>query len=214
MRNFFAVAVFALLPFLFACNKSEDSKGFEVQGHNENAFMVIMHQSMDTMNTMMAGDMSMDPDHDFAMMMKMHHQGAIAMSQKELQIGTNTTIKQMAQKIIDAQQKEIAQLDSFMASHSPMMDHPKAMVFMEESRQGMMKMEKANDLRPLTGKPDYDFSQLMIDHHQSAIDMAHSIKEHGKETFTKELADKIIKDQTEEIKQFQDWLLQNKPSGL
>ncbi len=207
------ILALAALPLLSACNKNSSTDGFVAQNHDSNAFMTLMHQNMNEMNAMMSS-MTMDPDHDFAMMMKKHHQGAVTMSQKELQVGTNATIKQMAQKMIDAQQKEIAQLDSFMAAHTAMMDHEEGMMFMDEAKKDMEKMDMANDLRPLTGNADYDFSQLMIDHHQSAIDMANSILHHGKEAFTKELAKKIIEDQTAEIKQLQDWLLQNKPNGL
>jgi uncharacterized protein (DUF305 family) len=59
--------------------------------------------------------MSGDPDKDFAMMMKMHHQKALQMAQKELEIGKSPAMKAMATKILAAQQKEIAELDRWLA---------------------------------------------------------------------------------------------------
>ena len=61
--------------------------------------------------------MTGDPDVDFAMMMKMHHQGAINMAESELKMGKEPEMKRMAKNIIAAQKKEIAQFDRFLAKH-------------------------------------------------------------------------------------------------
>ena len=73
--------------------------------------MMGMMKSMDFMKT------TGDPDHDFAMMMKMHHQGAIDMAQMELKSGKDASMRAMAKKIIEAQQKEIKQFDQWLAKH-------------------------------------------------------------------------------------------------
>ena len=61
--------------------------------------------------------MSGDPDIDFAMMMRMHHQGAIDMANAELSNGKDPQMKKMAQAIVAAQKKEIAQFDAYLAKH-------------------------------------------------------------------------------------------------
>jgi uncharacterized protein (DUF305 family) len=61
--------------------------------------------------------MSGDPDHDFAMMMRMHHQQAIEMSQAELASGKDAKMKKMAKKIIAAQKKEVAEFDQWLSKH-------------------------------------------------------------------------------------------------
>lgn len=58
--------------------------------------------------------MSGNVDRDFATMMKMHHEGAIRMSQNELQKGKDPQLREMAKKIIEAQKREIAQLDQWL----------------------------------------------------------------------------------------------------
>ena len=73
--------------------------------------MMGMMKNMESMKT------TGDTDHDFAMMMKMHHQGAIDMAQMELKSGKDASLKAMATKIIEAQQKEIRQLDQWLARH-------------------------------------------------------------------------------------------------
>ena len=73
-----------------------------------------MTGGMDAMHKM---PMSGDTDKDFAMMMKMHHQGALDMAQVELDQGKSPEMKAMAKSIIAAQKKEIAQFDRWLAKH-------------------------------------------------------------------------------------------------
>ena len=61
--------------------------------------------------------MSGDPDVDFAMMMRIHHQGAIDMANAELSGGKDAQMKKMAKAIIAAQKKEIAQFDAYLSKH-------------------------------------------------------------------------------------------------
>lgn len=63
------------------------------------------------------GGMSMtgDVDYDFAVNMRKHHQMALMMAQAELKNGKDSTMLAMANKIIVAQKKEIAELDQWIA---------------------------------------------------------------------------------------------------
>ena len=58
--------------------------------------------------------MSGDPDQDFAIMMKMHHQLAITMAGRELQAGADVSLKEMAEKTIAEQQEEVSELNTFL----------------------------------------------------------------------------------------------------
>ncbi|GAA3992117.1 DUF305 domain-containing protein [Hymenobacter antarcticus] len=49
-----------------------------------------------------------DPDMNFNMLMTVHHQSAVDMAKAELAHGKDTRLKEMAQRMVDAQQKEIA----------------------------------------------------------------------------------------------------------
>ena len=76
-----------------------------------------MKQSMMSgMDSMQKMQMSGDTDKDFAMMMKIHHQGAVDMAQMELAHGKSPVMKAMAKNIIAAQKKEIAQFDRWLAT--------------------------------------------------------------------------------------------------
>ncbi len=75
-----------------------------------------MRKSMDSMHEKMgAMQMSGNSDQDFAMMMRVHHQGALDMAQSELDMGKDPVMRSMAKKIITAQKKEIAELDRWLA---------------------------------------------------------------------------------------------------
>ena len=77
-----------------------------------------MHQSMDDMQTKTAAmKMTGDPDIDFAMMMVVHHQGAIDMAQAEINGGKDPAMIKIARQIIVAQKKEIAQFETWLKKH-------------------------------------------------------------------------------------------------
>ena len=74
-----------------------------------------MKAMMKTHNDKMASMQMMgNTDMDFAMMMRMHHQGAIDMSEAQLRDGKDPQMRKLAKDIIAAQKKEIAQLDKFL----------------------------------------------------------------------------------------------------
>lgn len=76
-----------------------------------------MHRHMmGGMQNMQSMQPSGDTDKDFAMMMRMHHQQGLDMAKIELEHGRSPELKAMARKIIDAQKKEIAQLDKWLAT--------------------------------------------------------------------------------------------------
>lgn len=74
--------------------------------------------SMDGMHAMnmnmMQGMMKKDADVAFVCGMIAHHMGAISMSEVELKYGDNEEAKANAQKIIDAQTKEIAEMTKWL----------------------------------------------------------------------------------------------------
>lgn len=80
-------------------------------GMDTKAMMKDMNEKMSSMQ------MSGNPDIDFAMTMRVHHQGAIDMAEAELRDGKEPQMRKMAKEIIAAQKNEIAQFDSLLAKH-------------------------------------------------------------------------------------------------
>lgn len=92
--------------------KDEGHSHGDGKGHNE--LQEAMHTMMNNMNGM---KMSGDTDKDFAMMMIPHHQSAVDMAKNELSHGKEVEIKQMAQKMIADQNKEIKEFQAWLDSH-------------------------------------------------------------------------------------------------
>lgn len=72
----------------------------------------MMKDNNDKMSSM---KMTGNVDVDFAMMMRIHHQGAIDMAEAELRDGKDPQLKKIAKSIIASQKKEIATFDKFLA---------------------------------------------------------------------------------------------------
>ena len=84
-------------------------------GPADDAHKALM-AGMDTMNTDMdQGMQAKDIDVAFICGMLPHHQGAIDMAKAELQYGDDPWARQLAQAIIEAQTKEIAEMKDWLA---------------------------------------------------------------------------------------------------
>ena len=84
-------------------------------GMGTGASMDMKPMMTDMHNQMMGMKSSGNVDVDFAMMMKMHHQGAITMAEAQLKDGKDKQMRAMAKDIIRAQKKEMAVFDKFLA---------------------------------------------------------------------------------------------------
>ena len=97
---------------------AQDEKPNPPKSPADHAQMSGMHD-MNSMHGMHGMKMTGDQDYDFAAMMRKHHEMGLQMAKKELREGDEPQMKQMAQKIIDAQTKEIAELDAWLAKNKP-----------------------------------------------------------------------------------------------
>jgi uncharacterized protein (DUF305 family) len=184
-----------------ATTGSHDNHGSE---HDQ-----MMKKMMDDMNEVkMTGDF----DLDFVNMMIPHHQGAVDMAEAYLLKAKDEKIKAIANNIIIAQKKEIEELRSLIASHKPS-DKKEGQASGGHGAEGHYELSEAmnkmmDEMKgmKMTGDADKDFVMMMIPHHQSAIDMAENQISHGKNVQIKQFAQKVINDQSREIKEFEQWL--------
>jgi hypothetical protein len=70
--------------------------------------------------------------------------------------------------------------------------------FLIDAGQAMAKMDRGM-MAPPTGDADDDFVQMMVPHHQGAIDMAVAELRYGRDERLRRIAQEIIVDQQQEI---------------
>ena len=130
----------------------------------------------------------------FAQMMIPHHEQAISMSETALKKSRNQVILKLSKQIKSLQGTEKSQLAYWLkATDSSMtMDHDMQM-------SGMLTTKELASLKRLTGTQfDRTFLQLMIKHHQGALEMLDLISD-SKNTEAKALAKAINSAQSKEI---------------
>lgn len=193
------LSLLVLVSLLSACKMNHDMDGMK----HDSPYMKIMNDMMTQMDAQ-----AKTQDHDYASQMVLHHEAAIKMADEELRTGSNQEMKTTAQDIITKQRAEIGQFNAFTSGHQPM--QPLVPQFNTVQKTNMDKMMAASDARTLTARADYDFAQLMVDHHQAAIDNSEALLQHGRDATTRALAQSIIADQRQEIAALQNWLTRNR----
>ncbi|MEX2591596.1 MAG: DUF305 domain-containing protein [Anditalea sp.] len=153
---------------------------------------------MKMMEDMNAAPMTMDPDVDFAEMMIPHHQGAVDMANIVLEYGEHENLLMLAEQTLEENEASMARLNSFLDAHGAPVPQ-EGTGFMEEMDMAMMKMDEVMKAMHYTSDPDYDFAEMMIHHHQSAIDMSHIELKYGVDEMARMEAQMIIDDQEAEI---------------
>jgi uncharacterized protein (DUF305 family) len=104
-----ALASFAAIPALSVAQSAELAKS---RGSSE-LHRIMMSSAKESQSMKPSGDV----DHDFLTMMRHHHQSGIKMAEVEMRQGKSAEAKEMARKIIEAQKKEIAEIDTLLKNY-------------------------------------------------------------------------------------------------
>jgi uncharacterized protein (DUF305 family) len=144
-------------------------------------------------------------DVDFATAMIPHHGQAVTMADLALSKATNSQVKQLATSIKKAQNPEIVAMSGWLADWKQPVPDPTSTAgsmpgMNMGSGQGMMSAEDMTKLDNASGAAfDKLWLQMMISHHQGAVDMAKTEQAKGQNPDAKKLAGSIITSQTSEI---------------
>ncbi|HWW75905.1 MAG TPA: DUF305 domain-containing protein [Pyrinomonadaceae bacterium] len=143
-------------------------------------------------------------DLQFLDTMTAHHQGAIDMAKPAQTKAQHAELKEFARKIVEDQQREIAQMkgwrDQWYAGK------PEAM---NMEMPGMMDSMKGMDMKGVEAAAGNAFDLMFIDmmtpHHRGAVEMAREALTRAEHPEIKKLARQIIDAQEKEIAQMDKW---------
>ncbi len=109
------IRVLAMAAALFALPAVSSAHEPPAAKSQASSSMPMDHAGMRDMKAHGGMSMTGDVDYDFAVNMRKHHQMALIMAQAQMKNGKDSAMRAMANKIIVAQKKEIAELDRWIA---------------------------------------------------------------------------------------------------
>ncbi|MGX2992789.1 DUF305 domain-containing protein [Streptomyces sp. JNUCC 64] len=149
-----------------------------------------------------------DADVTFAQMMIPHHEQALAMSALAPGRVEDSEVKTLTEAISKAQDPEIEKMRSWLkawgkpASADDAGGHGGHSGGGSGEMSGMMTDEQMAGLKAAKGTAfDKKFAELMIEHHEGAVEMAQDELKNGRNATAKALADDVVKAQTSEVEQ-------------
>lgn len=143
-----------------------------------------------------------ETDAAFITDMTAHHQGAIDMAELARKHAQHTEIRELAGNIISAQKAEISVMNRIADDVHAMGGHGSGHMGMSDAEMGMdMDMTALENAKPF----DKAFIDAMVPHHAGAIAMAKQELAKGSQPALRQMAEDIIRAQTEEIARMREW---------
>ena len=150
-------------------------------------------------------------DLQFLDSMSKHHQMAIDMAKQGHDKFMHAELKEMAKRMVEDQEREIAQMKQWRDQWYPGAAPADSTQMPGTASMNMdmthMQMAIRHTRRP--GKQlDLMFIEMMIPHHQGAIEMARDAMAKAEHQEIKDLVQKMIPEQQKEIDQMKEWKTQ------
>lgn len=150
-----------------------------------------------------------EADVTFAQMMTIHHEGALEMATLAAEKADSEDVKDLAVRIEAAQLPEIELMESWLKGWDEPLEPEghEGMDMGNMDMDGMSQEDVMAELEQKTG-PDFDseFLTAMIAHHEGAVGMSEEELSDGENVEAKDLAQRIIDAQQDEIQEMQQLL--------
>lgn len=221
MRFALAFGLLGALP-LSSCDARRDTDEHEQETHGGKptpAAVAVVPNPADSLQ-LMVRQLDAVPrigcwDDDFASLMSVHHAGAQRLAALQLSRGKDSTLRAMAQHVVKSHEKDTHVLALAIRREPPAG---------QEYRPGNAKdpfvrrvtaaLAPLRQVPTLPGSPDADFATLMELHHRSGVALAQAELAYGRNDELRAAARRIVRDQQQEIKQFQRWLKDSGPGRV
>lgn len=175
--------------------------------NGQGGMMGMMMAQDEVMQSMMSGEVLGDPAEPFDLrfldQMVPHHQMAVHSAQMMIANSERPELRDLAQRIISAQQTEIDQMSQWRAAWFPDAAPASSMTMM--GGQGGM-MGGQGGMMGDQAQMDRLFLDMMIPHHEAAISMARQALDESERPEMRGLAEAIISSQTAEIDEMRGYL--------
>jgi uncharacterized protein (DUF305 family) len=147
-------------------------------------------------------------DERFLDQMIVHHQGAVMSAQMMVADSARSELRDLAQRIITAQQREIDQMQAWRQEWYGPASSASLPGMMSGGLMGGAMMSRDQMRQMMGANADFDrmFLQMMIPHHEAAIAMAEQALTRAEHPEIKTLAQGIITTQRAEIGEMQGYL--------
>ncbi|GAA2943957.1 DUF305 domain-containing protein [Streptomyces enissocaesilis] len=147
----------------------------------------------------------------FAKGMIPHHRQAVEMADLAQSRARSAEVRKLAAEIEKAQDPEIRTLSGWLASWGEEVpEEGRSAGHGEHSMSGMMTPEEMDELEKASGTAfDTAFMQMMIKHHEGAVEMARTEQADGAYQPAKDMADAIVTSQSAEITRMNELLGNN-----
>lgn len=149
-------------------------------------------------------------DAQFLDQMRMHHQGAIMSTQAMIAGSSRPELRTLAQNIITSQRAQLAQMQAWRDQWYPGL--PSTFGPNDMMGQGMMGQGMMGQGMMAGSGTDRMYLQMMIVHHQLAVDMGNQAQQQATHPELRELAATIAREQAAEIVQMRGYLADLAPS--
>lgn len=154
------------------------------------------------MHEAMMGAHGADVSETWARKMVPHHQGALDMSEIVVREGRDAAIRRMAQKTIEMQTQDIAELRRWLDGRaSGAVGLPPQGPF--EPVEARMKEAMA---AASGADADHLWARKMIAHHQGSLDMGRIVLDQTEDAEIRRIAQKTVEMQTGDIRELEAWL--------
>lgn len=181
------------LLFLFAvgCNN-----GYDPRKETEH----VNNLNRDRLNAMLSGMMDRikiyrfvhDPNIDFAALIKIHHNTAVEMAQREKEWGKNPELIRLATEMIEKESAEAEKMDNYEDTHKPTIN---SRSFFDKAQRLLSEGQRPQE----AGNIDRVFARLMIMHHRSAIALSQLYIKYATDKPMKSTAEDIIHHHSQDI---------------
>ncbi|MFD4372923.1 DUF305 domain-containing protein [Streptomyces sp. NPDC058486] len=190
-----AGAVTAAALLLAACGGDDSMSGMDHDGTTPSATSTASAPASSSATSTATSTAFNDADVMFAQMMIPHHEQALEMAKLADGRASDAGVKEIVAAVEKAQDPEIKKMKAWLKGWGK----PES-AGMGHSMAGMMSEQDMKDLAAAKGE-DFDrtFAELMIAHHEGAVEMAKDEQKNGRNPEAKALAGEVVRTQAAEI---------------